>query len=138
MQKILFFIYTIIKSDNRYKATSNTPVYATIFLISFFELVFFLPLILFLNDIFFVVNLKKYLSLHIGLRYLLIFGSISLLFFMNFYLFFNGNKLENITKKIEYKKDRYLRHKWLLVLFVVVLGFIVLVALRLLHNIKIR
>jgi len=136
MEKLIFFIYTIISSDERYEANSNVPIYATLFLISFFQLVFFLPLILYLNDVFFYVDLKTFLSLPIFFRYLMIFGSISLICFLNFYLFFSENKLDDIQKKLEYKKEIYLRYKWLLVLFSVVLGFVVLVALTLLRSFR--
>jgi hypothetical protein len=134
MEKIIFFVYTIIRSDERYEANSNAPVYATIFLISFFELVFFLPPILYLNDVFFIVNLKSFLSLPIIFRYLIIFSSISLISFMNFHLFFRRNKLEIITNKFDHKRDKYLRNKWLLLVFAMILGLVLLVALTVLRS----
>lgn len=138
MEKVIFFIYTIIRSDERYEATSNEPFYATIFLISFFELVFFLPLILYLNDVFFIVNLKTHLSLPITLRYLMIFIAIALIGLMNYFLFFRGNKLENILEKFAHKKEKCIKNKWLLLVFGMVLGVVLVAAITLLRTIKMR
>ena len=133
MERIIFFIYTIIRSDERYEATSKAPVYITVVLLSFFDLFFFTPVIHYLNGILLIVNVKAFLSLPIPLRYLIIAVPLSLISLVNYYVFFRGNKLELIVEKFEHKKDKYLRNKWLLLVFAVVLGVISLAAGRLLY-----
>lgn len=133
MENLIFYIYTILASDERYKDGDKGPVYGTIFLISFFELVLLLPFLLLFNKIFSIVNTKTYLSQSMGLRYLLILGIISLVFFINFCVLGYNRKIETIAEKLEFKRERYLKYKWLLMLFALVLGGIMILFISLIR-----
>lgn len=126
MEKIVFFIYNVIRSDEDYPLGSKGPVYSTLFLISFFELFLFLPLIILINEVFRIVSFKAFLSFPMAARYLLIFASISLIGFVNYYFFARDNKMESLAEKYADRKDVYLRRKWLLVVFAVILAIVVL------------
>jgi len=133
MKRIVFFIYNVIKSDKRYEPGSKAPVYSTVFLVSFFELFLFLPLIIFTNEVFRIVSLKAFLSLPVGVRYLLIFGAISVIGCVNYYFFAQDNRMENLAEKYADRKDEYLRRKWFLVVFAAILGIAVLGTLRIMQ-----
>lgn len=133
MGKIVFFVYNVIRSDKGYSPGSKGPVYSTLFLISFFELFLFLPLIILTNEVFRIVSLKAFLSFPMAARYLLIFASISLIGFVNYYFFARDNKMERLAEKYADRKDAYLQRKWLLVVFAAILGIVVLGTLRMMR-----
>lgn len=126
MKRFVFFIYNVIKSDERNKPGSKEPVYSTLFLVSFFELFLFLPLILYANEVLQIVSMKSYLSLPMGVRYLMIFGVICLIGSVNYYFFARNNGMEGLAEKYADRKDKYLRRKWFLVLFAMMLAIVVL------------
>jgi|SRR5690606_20030666 len=135
MEKLVFFIYTVLQSDNRYDSTSKSHVYSTLFLISFFQLFIFLPLLLILNDVLHLVSLEDFLSLPILLRYLIIFGVIVLIGLVNFYFLARENRMERIIEKHADKKEQCLKHKWLLVVFAAILGILVIGSIGFLRTI---
>ncbi len=130
MENIIFYIYTIIKSDKRYSDGDKAPIYATLFLISFFQLSLILPFALLINSIFSITSIKLYLSQSMGVRYLIIFSIISVVFFINLYLFGNQRKISSIDKRFDHKRERYLKYKWLLMLFPLVIGGLMLVLIQ--------
>jgi len=129
MKRLVFFVYTVISSDERNKPGSKEPVYSTLFLISFFQLFFLLPTILLANELFQIVSLQKFLSFPRTLRYLLIFGVICLIGSVNYYFFARDKGMERLAEKYADRKDEYLRRKWFLYLFVAMLVIVVLGAL---------
>ena len=127
--RFVFFIYTIISSDERHKPGSKEPVYSTLFLISFFQLFLLLPIILLTNELFQIESLQTVLSFPKGLRYLVIFGAICLIGSVNYYSFARNNGMERLAEKYADRKDKYLRRKWFLVLFAMILALLVIGAL---------
>jgi len=61
----------------------------------------------------------------------MIFIAIALIGFMNYYLFFRGDKLENILKKFAHKKEKCIKNKWLLLVFGAVLGVVFVASIAL-------
>jgi len=87
MRKLIFHIYTIISSDNRYKENDKTPIYITIFLLSFFELFILLPILLGLNSVFKITSIQSFIAFPIYIRYLYIALPLFVMYFLNYYLF---------------------------------------------------
>src|SRR5690606_22751362 len=131
--RFVFFIYTIISSDERHKPGSKEPVYSTLFLISSFQLFFLLPIILLTNELFQIESLQTVLSFPKGLRYLVIFGAICLIGSVNYYFFARNNGMETLAEKYADRKDAYLKRKWLLMVFAMLLGIIVIGALTIMR-----
>jgi hypothetical protein len=129
MERCVFFIYNLIKSDERYTPGSKGPVYSTLLLISFLELFTLMPIILLANELYQIVSLQKFLSFPRALRYLLIFGVICLIGSVNYYVFARDNGMERLAEKYADRKDEYIRRTWLLYLFVAILVIVVLGAL---------
>lgn len=126
MERFVFFVYTVVSSDERIKPGSKEPVYSTLFLISFFELFLLLPVILLMNELFEIESLKAVLSFPKGLRYLVIFGTICLIGSVNYYFLARNNRMERLAEKYADRQSKYRRRKWFLVLFAMVLALFVL------------
>lgn len=88
-----------------------------------------MPIILLANELFQIVSLQKFLLFPTVLRYLMIFGVISLIGSVNYYFFARDNGMERLAGKYADRKDEYLRRKWFLYLFVAILVIVVLGAL---------
>lgn len=134
MDRLIFFIYTVLSSDERYDANDRRHVYGTIFLISFFELCLALPFLLFINSYFTVLHIESFLALPKGFRYLLILILLSVLFFVNQQLFASKRNIESIAERMEAQKQAYLKYKWLLMLMPLVTGGIMLLSIWLLRH----
>lgn len=130
MRKLMFYVYTIILSDNRYKDGDSMPVYLTIFLLSFLQVFITLPLILWLNSIFTIVSVKTFISLPIYTRYFIIAFVLVIICVINYYFFARGNKIARLNDKFHDRKEIYLKYKWLLLMIVMLTGGIVLMLLR--------
>lgn len=126
MERFVFFVYTLISSDERNKPGSKEPVYSALFFISSFELFLLLPVILLVNELFEIESLKAVLSFPKVLRYLVIFGAICIIGSINYYLFARGNGMERLSEKYADRKEAYLKRKWLLMVFAMLLGIVVL------------
>ena len=132
MERLLFFIYNIIRSDQRYKEDDSRHVKVTIFLLSFFEIIVLLPLALILNNYFSVIKIGSFLGLPKVLRYLLIFSILALLFLINFYFLGKDQRIEHIAKRMEHQREAYLKYKFLLIVLPVSLAGVLLVIARIL------
>ena len=134
MERFIFFIYTVLSADERYAVNDRRPIYATIFLITFFEAILLLPLLLLMNSYFPVIDIKSFLALPTGLRYLVILILLSLLCFLNYQLFASNHKIESIAERLEPQKQAYLKYKWLLMLIPVMTGGIMLLSIWFLRH----
>lgn len=130
LQKLIFYIYIIISSDNWYKENDKKPVYITIFLLSFFELFMLLPILLGLNSAFKIISIQSFIALPIYIRYLFIALLLFFIYFMNYFLFGRAHKIALLKDKLKEKKAKYLKYKWLLMVFTMTFGGIILVLLR--------
>jgi hypothetical protein len=129
MERFVFFVYTVISSDERNKPGSKEPVYSTLFLISFFQLFLLLPVILLVNEVFEIERLQAVLSFPKVLRYLVIFGAICVIGSVNYYFLARNNRMERLAEKYAGRKEAYLKRKWLLMVFAMLLGVVVIGAL---------
>lgn len=134
LQKLIFYIYTIVSSDNRYKENDRVPVYVTIFLLSFFELFILLPILLGLNSAYKIISIQSFITFPIYIRYLLIALLILFVYFMNYYLFGRTHKIALLKDKFKEKKAKYLKYKWLLMVFAMIFGGIILFFLRMIKT----
>ena len=133
MNKAFFYIYNIIKSDDRYTESSKTPMYCTCFLLAFFEVFAALPIIiLFLSKIIAPDSVKSYLMIPLAIRYFIIFGTLIFIFYLNLFFWTDKQRIARIMRKYEHKKNEFLKYKWLLLIFTSILGILVLISLRIL------
>lgn len=130
LEKIIFYVYTVISSDTRREINPRDAEIKTIFLISFTQILLCSPILLWINKALNPVNLLSY---GILTRYFFIALFLTLIFFINFYTWGCGKNMERIKNKLDYKKDQYLKYKWMFLFFVLIMMFFILFAIKILR-----
>lgn len=132
LEKLIFFIYIVVSSDDRYSKNKKIPISITIFLMSFFELFLLLPIFTWTISAFNIIEIELFLSLNILTRYFLISLLLLFLYLINFYTWGKKQNMEKILIKLNSKKSKYLKYKWLMLFFALGLGGVFLITIRML------
>ncbi|MGV3463723.1 MAG: hypothetical protein ACO1OT_00325 [Heyndrickxia sp.] len=130
LENFISYVYAVVSSDKENKDEPNRKaIFGAIFLLSLFEIITMLPIALVINYNLNVLDISAFISQNLSTRYFFIFLVLASIFAINYGLLGNGIYIRKLATEYEYKRELYIKYRWLLpVIFFTIWGVLLLLA----------